>query len=80
MNTWLLQDVEVFLKELDGFTVNTPELKLLRQYHTDAVSWISLLNAVLVNIHEREDQNVVNELMLILTDGASLRIKGSGIC
>ncbi|KAM2035173.1 hypothetical protein EV2_039190 [Malus domestica] len=71
----ILEDVEVFLKELDGFTVNTPELKHLRQYHTDAVSWISLLNAVLVNIHEREDQNVVNELMLILTDGASLRIK-----
>ncbi|KAM2673879.1 hypothetical protein EV2_015129 [Malus domestica] len=71
-----LEDVEALLKQLDGFTVNTPELKLLKQYHIDTVSWISRLNAVLVNIHEREDQNnVVNELMLILTDGASLKIK-----
>lgn len=80
METGFLQDVEVLLQELDGFTVNIPELKLLSQYHTDAVSWISRFDAVLVSSHEREDQNnAVDELMLILKDGASLRIKGSGI-
>ncbi|BBH03352.1 transcription factor jumonji domain-containing protein [Prunus dulcis] len=71
-----LKDVEVLLQELDGFTVNIPELKLLSQYHTDAVSWISRFDAVLVSSHGREDQNnAVDELMLILKDGASLRIK-----
>ncbi|CAL9030117.1 unnamed protein product [Prunus brigantina] len=71
-----LKDVEVLLQELAGFTVNIPELKLLSQYHTDAVSWISRFDAVLVSSHEREDQNnAVDKLMLILKDGASLRIK-----
>lgn len=68
----------MFLQELNGCTVNIPELKLLRQYHADALLWICKLNDVLVNINEREDyHNVVDELNSILTDGASLRIQGS---
>ncbi|PON84593.1 Autoimmune regulator [Trema orientale] len=71
-----LKNVEVFLQEMDNFTVNVPELKLLRQYHADAVLWISRFNNILLNICEREDQhNVVAELDCILKDGASLKIQ-----
>lgn len=71
--------MESLLQELDNFTVNVPELKLLRQYHADATLWISRFNDILVNIHAREDQhNVVDELNCLLKDGASLRIQGSG--
>lgn len=62
---------------MDNFTVNVPELKLLRQYHADAVSWKSRFNNILLNICEQEHQhNVVAELDCILKDGASLRIQG----
>ncbi|KAL6182188.1 hypothetical protein ACLB2K_043611 [Fragaria x ananassa] len=71
-----LKDVEVLLLEWDTFSVNVPELKLLRQYHTDVVSWNARLKAVLTKIHEREDQHtVVDELEHILKDGASLKIQ-----
>ena len=72
-----MQNVQVFLQEMDNFTVNVPELKLLRQYHADAVLWISRFKNILLNICEREDQhNVVAELESILKDGESLRIQG----
>lgn len=72
-----LQIVEVVLQELDGFTVNVPELELLKRYHSDATLWIARLNDILVNIHKRKDQhNVIDELNCILKDGASLRIQG----
>lgn len=75
------QDVEALLLEWDTFSVNVPELKLLRQYHTDVVSWNARLKAVLTKIHEREDQDtVVDELEHILKDGASLKIQGCGKC
>jgi hypothetical protein len=67
----------VLLQELNGCTVNIPELKLLRQYHTDAHLWISRFNDVLVNINEREDYHNVDELHSIVTDGGSLSIQGS---
>ncbi|XP_059443642.1 lysine-specific demethylase JMJ17 isoform X3 [Corylus avellana] len=71
-----LKTIEVLLQELNGCTVNIPELKLLRQYHTDALLWISRFNDVLVNINEREDyHNVVDELNSIVTDGGSLTIQ-----
>ncbi|XP_022159885.1 lysine-specific demethylase 5A isoform X2 [Momordica charantia] len=71
-----LKTVELFLQESNSFAVNIPELKLLRQYHNDAVSWNARLNTVLVNVHEREDQhNVIEELNCILRDGLSLTIK-----
>ena len=86
VNYWTVeiqQNVEVLLQELESITVNIPELKLLRQYHGDAVSWISHFNDVHVNIHEREDQeNVVDELQCILKQGLLLRIQGLplGMC
>ncbi|XP_022928863.1 lysine-specific demethylase 5A isoform X1 [Cucurbita moschata] len=71
-----LKIVKQFLQESNGFAVNIPELKLLRQYHDDAVSWKGRLNAIMVNVHEREDQhNVIEELNCILRDGLSLTIK-----
>ncbi|XP_008437262.1 lysine-specific demethylase JMJ17 isoform X3 [Cucumis melo] len=71
-----LKTVELFLQESNGFAVNIPELKLIRQYHDDVVKWHARLNAVLVNVHEREDQHtVIEELNCILRDGLSLTIK-----
>lgn len=66
---------------MDSFTVNVPELKLLREYHADTVCWMSRFNDILLNISEREDQhNAVTELTCILKDGASLKIQGLGMC
>ncbi|KAL5552082.1 hypothetical protein UlMin_002258 [Ulmus minor] len=71
-----LKDVEICLLEMDCCTVNVSELKSLRQYYADAVSWLSRFNHILHNISEREDQhNVVAELTCILRDGASLRVQ-----
>ncbi|KAJ6703596.1 LYSINE-SPECIFIC DEMETHYLASE [Salix viminalis] len=71
-----LKNVEVLLQEFKNFTVNIPELMVLKQCHIDAVSWISRCNDVLVHLHSREDQDkVVNELNCLLKDGASLRIQ-----
>lgn len=76
-----MQTVELFLQESNGFAVNIPELKLIRQYHDDVVKWNARLNAVMVNVHEREDQhNVIEELNCILRDGLSLKIKGLFTC
>ena len=81
LNKLILQNVEVFLLVMDSFTVNVPELKLLREYHADAVLWRSRFNDILLNISEREDQhNVVAALTCILKDGASLKIQGLGMC
>ncbi|KAH7550304.1 hypothetical protein JRO89_XS13G0168000 [Xanthoceras sorbifolium] len=71
-----LKNSEAILQELDGCTVNVPELMLLKQFHGDAISWISRFNNIMVNIHERRDQrNVIDELDCILKDGALLRIQ-----
>lgn len=74
---FFVQNVELFLKEWDAFTVNIQELNLLKQYYSDAISWVSRVNHVLVNVHEREDQeNVVDELTQIHGDGLSMKIQG----
>ncbi|KAF5729995.1 lysine-specific demethylase 5B isoform X2 [Tripterygium wilfordii] len=71
-----LQNVEGVLQEWNTFTINIPELALLKQYHFDALSWITRVNDVLENVHERKDQcNVIDELNCILKDGAYLRIQ-----
>ncbi|KAF8412259.1 hypothetical protein HHK36_000220 [Tetracentron sinense] len=68
--------LDVLLQESDNFAICIPELKLLRRFHCDAVSWSSRFHHVLVNIQEREDQNnVVEELNCILKDGALLRVQ-----
>ncbi|KAL9434409.1 hypothetical protein AB3S75_029115 [Citrus x aurantiifolia] len=71
-----LKTVELLLQELGDFTVNMPELELLKQYRSDAIFWIARLNDILVNINGRKDQqNVIDELNCILKEGASLRIQ-----
>ncbi|KAI3421506.1 uncharacterized protein J3R85_012198 [Psidium guajava] len=71
-----LEGIEMILQEMGSFSVNFPELELLRQYHMQASSWISRFNSVRVNIHARIDQdNVIEELTNILKDAASLKIQ-----
>ncbi|KAK5813313.1 lysine-specific demethylase JMJ17 isoform X2 [Gossypium arboreum] len=71
-----LKDVEVLLQEMASFSVNIPELALLKQYQIDASLWITKLNDILINIHQREDQqSVIDELNRILEDGESLKIQ-----
>lgn len=65
------------IDEFGDLVVNIPELKLLQQFHVDALSWISRFNNVLLNIDEREDQdNVVEELECLQKDGSELRVQG----
>ncbi|KAI3710834.1 hypothetical protein L2E82_40628 [Cichorium intybus] len=71
-----LKNLQVLVQEYDGFTVNVPELKLLRQYQSDAFCWISRFNKILKNVHEREDQeNVVDELICLEKDGSLLKVQ-----
>ncbi|KAG9441229.1 hypothetical protein H6P81_017083 [Aristolochia fimbriata] len=69
------QDLEAFLRDVDCINVNIPELKLLRQHHSDALSWICRFSAVLEKIPERKDyKNVVMELTCLMEEGSLLRI------
>ncbi|KAI4315412.1 hypothetical protein L6164_028225 [Bauhinia variegata] len=71
-----LKNVGVVLKEWDSFTVDIPELRLLRQYYADAISWVSHFNGVLGTVHERENlDNAVDILKQILEDGLSLKFQ-----
>ncbi|KAK3434357.1 hypothetical protein EUGRSUZ_D01851 [Eucalyptus grandis] len=73
-----LESIEMIFQEMDSFTVNFPEFKLLREYHMQASTWISRFNSLRVNIGERVDQdNVVEELTNILKDAVSLKIQVS---
>nr|GFA86697.1 lysine-specific demethylase 5B [Tanacetum cinerariifolium] len=51
-----LKNLEVLVQEYDGFAVNVPELKLLRQFQSDAFDWLSRFNEIVKNAHDREDQ------------------------
>ncbi|CAJ2650651.1 unnamed protein product [Trifolium pratense] len=71
-----LKNVGLLLKEWDSFTVDVPELRLLRNYHSDAASWVSHFNDVLERVHRQEDQhNAFDELKSILAEGLSLKIQ-----
>ncbi|GLU05801.1 hypothetical protein SLE2022_228800 [Rubroshorea leprosula] len=71
-----LKDVKVLLQGMDGLNVNIPELTVLKQYHIDASRLIDRFNSILVNVHEREDQQtIVDELDCILKEGATLGIQ-----
>ncbi|KAL3833496.1 hypothetical protein ACJIZ3_008232 [Penstemon smallii] len=75
-DSFSLKEVKVFLSEWENFTVAIPELQLLRKYYNDTLSWLARVNLVLVNVHEREDQeNVVDELTCIQRDGLLLQIR-----
>ncbi|KZV31546.1 lysine-specific demethylase 5B-like [Dorcoceras hygrometricum] len=71
-----MQEIEQFLSGFEEFTVNIPELKLLRKYYDDTTSWKCRVNLVLRNIQERGDQeNVVDELRVLQRDASSLQIQ-----
>ncbi|XP_073316103.1 lysine-specific demethylase JMJ17 [Primulina huaijiensis] len=71
-----LEEVKQFLSEFEDFTVNIPELNLLRKYYDDITSWKCRVNIVLMNIQEREDQeNVVDELIILQRDASLLQIQ-----
>ncbi|XP_022720178.1 lysine-specific demethylase 5B isoform X3 [Durio zibethinus] len=71
-----LKDVDVLLQEMESFSVNIPELRLLKQYQIDISLWIARFNGIIRNVHQREDQqNVIDELNRILEDGQSLKIQ-----
>ncbi|XVE57876.1 hypothetical protein DITRI_Ditri04bG0125600 [Diplodiscus trichospermus] len=71
-----LKDVEVLLHEMESFSVNIPELRLLKQYDIDVALWVRRFNDIMTNVHLREDQqNVIDELNRILEDGQSLKIQ-----
>ncbi|KAG8382234.1 hypothetical protein BUALT_Bualt05G0055700 [Buddleja alternifolia] len=75
-NSLHLEEVKLFLTEWEDFTVNVPELELLKKYYSDTMSWISRFDLILMNVHEREDQdNVVDELTSIKRDGLLLQIQ-----
>ena len=68
-------DVEVF-QERESFSVNIPELRLLKQYQIDVSLWITRFNDTMTNVHQREDQqNAINDLNRILENGQSLKIQ-----
>ncbi|KAF3569346.1 hypothetical protein DY000_02012283 [Brassica cretica] len=76
-----LKNVEELLHEFDGFiSINIPELNILRQYHVEALSWISRFNDTMVDVREGKDQEkLISDLSSLLHDGASLGIQVSEI-
>ncbi|KAL3619294.1 hypothetical protein CASFOL_036864 [Castilleja foliolosa] len=73
-----LKEVELLVSEWREFPVNIPELELLKEYYSDTLSWMSRVDHVLTNVHEREDQEkVVDELTCIQKDGLLLKIQVS---
>ncbi|KAL2348037.1 hypothetical protein Fmac_002037 [Flemingia macrophylla] len=71
-----LKNVGLLVTEWDNFPVDVTELKLLRQYHSHAVSWVSHFNDVLGRVQTVEDHhNAVTELNCIFEEGLSLKIQ-----
>ncbi|KAK4422610.1 Lysine-specific demethylase 5A [Sesamum alatum] len=71
-----LKELKLFVSEWEDFTVNIPELELLKKYYTDTISWISRVDLVLMNVHQREDQEkVVDELTSIQREGLLLQVQ-----
>ncbi|KAI4303519.1 hypothetical protein MLD38_039134 [Melastoma candidum] len=76
-----LEDVERFLQQMDGFTVDVPELKLLKQYRLQTISWISRYKSIWSHIYERDNYHILaDELSTLLEDGMSLEIEGFASC
>ncbi|KAK4400820.1 Lysine-specific demethylase 5C, partial [Sesamum angolense] len=71
-----LKELKLFVSEWEDFTVNIPELELLKKYYTDTISWISRVDLALINVHQREDQEkVVDELNSIQREGLLLQVQ-----
>ncbi|ESQ29025.1 hypothetical protein EUTSA_v10023217mg [Eutrema salsugineum] len=75
-----LKNVEELLHEFDSFSINIPELNILRQYHVDTLSWMSRFNDTMVDVREGKDQRkLISDLSSLLQDGASLGIQVEGL-
>ncbi|KAF8116143.1 hypothetical protein N665_0020s0007 [Sinapis alba] len=76
-----LKNVEELLHEFDGFfSINIPELDILRQYHVAALSWMSRFSDTMVDVCEGKDQRkLISDLSSLLHDGASLGIQVEGL-
>ncbi|XP_010418373.1 PREDICTED: lysine-specific demethylase 5A-like isoform X1 [Camelina sativa] len=75
-----LKDVEEVLHEFDSFSVNIPELNILRQCRVDTLSWISRYNDVMADVREGKDQReLIRDLSSLLKDGSSLGVQVSEI-
>lgn len=72
------QNVEDLVHEFDGLcSINIRELNILRQYHVDALSWISRFDDTMADVREGKDQRkLISDLSSLLQDGASLGIQG----
>ncbi|CAH9137395.1 unnamed protein product [Cuscuta epithymum] len=71
-----LKELELLVNEWAAFTVNILELELLKQYHKDALSWVSRAKKILVNISDWEDQElVVDELICLQRDSSCLKVQ-----
>ncbi|KAH9620864.1 hypothetical protein KSS87_016795 [Heliosperma pusillum] len=71
-----LENLELLVDEFAMIVVDIPELKLLCQYRSDTVSWISRLKHVLLNVHAMEDQeSVLEDLRCLQKDGLKLRVQ-----
>jgi histone demethylase JARID1 len=68
--------LDELLQKFVDFSVNVPELRVLRQYKNDYTSWISRFNAVVESANTCENQElIVNELTSIKKDGSLLKIQ-----
>ncbi|KAJ4877103.1 transcription factor jumonji (jmjC) domain-containing protein [Raphanus sativus] len=76
-----LKNVEDLVHEFDGLcSINIRELNILRQYHVDALSWISRFDDTMADVREGKDQRkLISDLSSLLQDGASLGIQVEGL-
>ncbi|XP_062233943.1 lysine-specific demethylase JMJ17-like isoform X2 [Phragmites australis] len=71
-----LKELESFLLAANGAKFSIPELNLLKQRHSGACSWVNHANNILGKLYARSDyHNVIEELIVILKDGESLRVE-----
>ncbi|EOA34589.1 hypothetical protein CARUB_v10022146mg [Capsella rubella] len=71
-----LKNAEELLHEFDNFSINVPELTILRQYYVENLSWISCYNDIMVDVRDGKDQQkLISDLSSLLQDGASLDIQ-----
>ncbi|XP_020527065.1 lysine-specific demethylase 5B isoform X1 [Amborella trichopoda] len=71
-----LKELETLLHDADAFSFCTPEMKLLRHHHGDALAWIDDSRNALEKIKEREDYyNIVEELSAVVAAGQMLKVQ-----
>ncbi|KAL8141640.1 hypothetical protein V2J09_014672 [Rumex salicifolius] len=75
-----LKELKELIDNYQSLSVDIPELKLLREYYSDAISWNSRFDNVMSNVEGREDvETVVNELSNLQKDGSLLKVQVDGL-